>query len=122
VARDDIADAAAAALTEPGHENATYDLTGPEAITFARAAELLGDVTGRAIRFHDETLEEARASRAPSGEPDWVIEGWVTTYAAVAAGELDVVSDAVERLTGHPPWAAGDWLREHPESYVRLVA
>jgi uncharacterized protein YbjT (DUF2867 family) len=121
VARADIADAAAAVLTGEGHEGRTYDITGPEAICMARAAELLSAATGREIRYHDETMDEARASRAPSGEPDWVIEGWVTTYAAVAAGELDVVSGDVERLAGHPPYSVERWLREHPDSYAHLA-
>ena len=69
-----------------------------------------------------ETIEEARESRAPSGAPDWEIEGWVTTYAAIAVGELDVVSDSVARLAGHPPRSLADFLREHPESYSHLAA
>jgi NAD(P)H dehydrogenase (quinone) len=121
VARADVADVAAAVLTGDGHEGKTYDLTGAESISLARTAELLSEVTGREIRFHDETLEEARASRAPSGEPDWVIEGWVTTYAAIAAGELDGVTGAVERLAGHEPYSVERWLREHPDSYAHLV-
>ena len=79
-------------------------------------------MTGRQVTFVNETLEEARASRAPSGEPDWVIEGWVTTYAAIAAGELDVISDTVERLAGHRPRSLSDLLREHPESYAHLLS
>jgi uncharacterized protein YbjT (DUF2867 family) len=113
---------AAVVLSGDGHEDRTYQLTGPEAITMARAAELLTAASGRQVRFHDETLAEARESRAPSGEPDWVIEGWVTTYAAVAAGELDVVTDDVERLAGHPPYSVEQWLREHPDSYRHIVA
>jgi uncharacterized protein YbjT (DUF2867 family) len=121
VARADVADVAAAVLSGDGHEGRTYDLTGAESISLGRAAELLTEVTGREIRFHDETMEEARASRAPSGEPDWVIEGWVTTYAAIAAGELDGVTDTVERLAGHPPYTVEHWLREHPDSHRHLV-
>lgn len=121
VARDDVADVAVAVLAGDGHAGRAYDVTGPEAITMAQAAELLSEASGRAVRFHDETLEEARASRAPSGEPGWVIEGWVTTYTAVAAGELDVVTDTVQRLAGHRPWALREWLREHPDSYAHIA-
>jgi len=120
VARDDVADVAAVVLTEDGHDGATHDLTGPEAFTLAEAAEELSRATGGQVRFVNETLDEARASRAPSGAPDWVIEGWVTTYAAIAAGELDVTTDAVERLTGRRPRSLADFLREHPESCRHL--
>jgi NAD(P)H dehydrogenase (quinone) len=119
VARDDVADVAAEVLTGEGHENQAYDLTGPEAFTLAEAAAELSRVAGRQVRFQDETLEEARASRAASGAPDWMIEGWVTTYAAIATGELDVVSDDVERLTGHPPRSLAAFLRENPDAHAR---
>jgi NAD(P)H dehydrogenase (quinone) len=103
VARDDIADVAAVVLAEDGHEGQTYTLTGAERRTMAGWAEELARVTGRAVSFVDETVEEAYASRAHFGAPDWEVEGWVTTYLAIARGELDVVTDTVERLAGHPP-------------------
>lgn len=113
VSHDDIARVAVAVLLDPAaHAGATYDLTGPEALTFTEMAQVVGEVTGRAVTFHDETLEEAYASRAAYGAPDWQVDAWVSTYTAVAAGELDGVSDAVERLTGRSPTS----LREHLES------
>lgn len=111
VARDDSADVAVAVLEAPGdHDGRTYELTGPEALTMAEMAAKLSAATGREIRYVPETLEEARASRAPSGAPAWMIEGWVTTYAAIAAGELEKVTDAVEHLTGHPPQSLDELL------------
>ncbi|GAA5021658.1 SDR family oxidoreductase [Terrabacter aeriphilus] len=113
VSHDDIARVAVAVLLDPAaHAGATYDLTGPEALTFAEMAQVVGEVTGRPVTFHDETIEEAYASRAAYGAPDWQVDAWVSTYTAVAAGELDGVSDAVERLTGRRPTS----LREHLES------
>jgi uncharacterized protein YbjT (DUF2867 family) len=103
VAQDDIADAAAAVLRDPApHAGRTYDLTGPEALTFAEVAAALTAATGRPVRYVPETLAQAYASRASYGAPDWQVEAWVSTYTAVAAGELAGVSPDVERLTGHP--------------------
>lgn len=115
-------DLAAAVLTEEGrHDGQTYDVTGPEEITLYAAAEQLSLDMGRPISYHEETLEEARASRAPSGAPDWEIEDWVSSYAAIAAGDLDVVSDTVSRLTGHEPQILPEFLRQHPDSYRHLL-
>ena len=112
VLRDDIADVVAEILADPAaHDGRTYDLTGPEAVTLAEIADVLTRVTGRAVRFEDETVEEAWESRRASGAPDWMIEGWVTSYLAIANGELDVISDDVERIAGHPPLRLEDWLR-----------
>ena len=79
VARDDIAAVTSEVLAEPdGHAGATYDVTGPEALSPAEVAAQLSTAAGR---YERETLEQARTSRAPSGAPDWEIEGWVTSYA-----------------------------------------
>jgi NAD(P)H dehydrogenase (quinone) len=120
VARDDIADAAVAVLLSDEHDGCTYDVTGPEAITLHEAAEELSRVTGREVTYHPETLEEAYESRASYGAPDWEVEGWVTSYAAMAAGDMDVVSGAIGELTGHAPMAFPEFLRRHPESYRHL--
>ncbi|MEJ2856883.1 MULTISPECIES: SDR family oxidoreductase [unclassified Saccharothrix] len=103
VALDDIADAATAVLLDPhAHDAATYDLTGPEALTFAQIAETIEKVTGRPTTYHAETVEEAYRSRAVYQAPDWQVDAWVTTYTAIAAGELAGVTDHVERLIGRP--------------------
>jgi len=124
VARDDIADVAVAVLLENGggHDGRTYDMTGPEALTLAEVAEELSRVAGRPITYQNETLEEAYASRASYGAPDWEVAGWVTTYAAIANGDLDKVSDDVARVAGHPPVSLAEFLRRNPASYERLAS
>lgn len=104
VALDDIADVAVTVLLAPdAHAGATYDLTGPDELTLAEAAALLTAATGRVVTYEEETLEEAYASRASYGAPDWEVDGWVSTYLAIAAGDQSGLNDTVERLTGHPP-------------------
>jgi uncharacterized protein YbjT (DUF2867 family) len=121
VTRDDIAEAAAAVLTTTEHEGTTFDMTGPESIDLYETAERYGRFVGRDITYHAETVDEAYASRASYGAPDWEVEGWVTSYLAIANGEMDVVSDAVETLTGHLPQSLEDFLTAHPESYQGLL-
>jgi len=121
VARDDIAEVTVAVLTGDGHDGQTYDVTGIEPFTLTEAAAELSRVTRRQIAFENETIEEARESRRPSGAEDFEIEGWITTYTAIAAGDLEGVSDTVERLTDHEPRRLGDWLRDNPESWRHLV-
>jgi NAD(P)H dehydrogenase (quinone) len=110
VARDDVADVAVGVLTTEGHDGRAYDVTGPEAFTLAEAADELSRAWGRPIAYEAETLEEARASRAGSGAEDWEIEGWVTSYAAIANGDLERVSDAVQRIAGHAPISLAELL------------
>jgi NAD(P)H dehydrogenase (quinone) len=119
VTRDDIADAAVAVLLNErderdghdehdehdghdGHDGRTYDLSGPQSLSFTDVAAILSARSGREVRYHAETVEEAYASRAQYGAPEWMVDGWVSTYTAAAKGELDLVTDHVERLTGRP--------------------
>jgi NAD(P)H dehydrogenase (quinone) len=62
------------------------------------------------VRYRPESLAEAHASRARYHAEDWQREAWVSTYTAIANGELAVVSDAVERLLGRPATALADAL------------
>ena len=113
VARADIARSAVTVLRDPAlHIGKTYDLTGPEDLSLARAAELLTAGTGRTITFHNETLEEAYASRASYGAPRWQVDAWVSTYIAIAAGELAGPTSAVHELTGREPLGLAQFLAE----------
>ncbi|CAA9302735.1 MAG: hypothetical protein AVDCRST_MAG61-1153 [uncultured Friedmanniella sp.] len=104
VARADVARSATAVLLHPEeHRDATYELTGPEALSFAEVAAQLSSAQHRSVTYHDETLAEAYASRAPYGAPDWLVDAWVSTYTSIASGELARVSPDVERLTGRAP-------------------
>lgn len=113
VARADIARSAVTVLRDPAlHVGRTYDLTGPEDISLARAAELLTAGTGRTITFRNETVEEAYASRASYGAPPWQVDAWVSTYTAIAAGELAGPTSAVHELTGREPLGLAQFLAE----------
>jgi NAD(P)H dehydrogenase (quinone) len=104
VSRDDIAASAAAVLAEPGaHVGMSYALTGPEALSMATIAETLTVGLGREVRYHDETVEEAYESRKRWPAPDWQYDAWVSTYTAIAAGEVAEVTHHVLTLTGRPP-------------------
>jgi NAD(P)H dehydrogenase (quinone) len=121
VAQDDIAAVAAAVLLSDGYDGDTLDLTGPERLTMADVASLLTEVTGKPIRYEEETVEEAYASRASYGAPAFEIDGWVSTYTAIASGELDLLSPAVRLVTGREPLSLRVLLEAHPELVKHLA-
>jgi len=115
VGYDDVGEVAAKMLIDPAaHAGATYDLTGPKAVTLTELAQLLTDITGQTYSFYNETMDEARASRAPYGAPDWQVEAWISTYTAIRDGELEHVSGDIDNILGRPAtplaaiFAAGD--------------
>ena len=93
VSREDCAAAAAAVLITDGHENKTYDITGPEALSQDKVAALLSEVSGRPVEtvvIDDEAfVQDLTAAGVP--EP------------AAREGYLDEASEVVEDLTGRPP-------------------
>jgi uncharacterized protein YbjT (DUF2867 family) len=98
-------------LADPSaHAGAAYDLTGPEALTFTEIAATISAATGRDVTYLDETIEEARESRASYGAPDWQMAAWISTYTAIRDGEAAVVSGDVERLTGTRPTSLAELL------------
>ena len=111
VAQDDIADVATAVLRDPpAHAAKTYDLTGPEALSMSDVADQLSWATERVVGYIPETLDDAYRSRAHYGAPAWQVDAWVSTYTAIAAGELAEPTDTVQRIAGHPPASLADLL------------
>jgi NAD(P)H dehydrogenase (quinone) len=122
VSRDDLADVGAAVLLDDSgrFDGQALEVTGPEALTMDDAARVLTEVTGIPTEYRQQTVEEAWATRRPSGHPDWEIEGWVTSYLAIAGGELSAVTDVVPTVAGHPARTVAAHLRAHPEDWAHL--
>jgi uncharacterized protein YbjT (DUF2867 family) len=122
VSRDDLADVGAAVLLDDSgrFDGQALEVTGPEALSMAAAARVLTEVTGVPTEYRLQTVEEAWATRRPSGHPDWEIEGWVTSYLAIAGGELETVTDVVPTVTGHPALTVAEHLRRHPADWAHL--
>ena len=51
VSRDDCVASAVGALTQPGHENKAYDITGPELLSFPKAVEMASELAGKPIQY-----------------------------------------------------------------------
>jgi uncharacterized protein YbjT (DUF2867 family) len=125
VAHDDVADVATAVLLDErahAHDGQAYDVTGPVAYTLAEAAQDLSAVSGRTITYQPETLDEAYASRAGYAAEPWEVEGWVSSYAAIATGELATTSPTVRRLSGRPAQSFAEWLTVNPDAWAHLRA
>jgi len=116
VTRDDVAGVVARLLADGGHEGRTYDITGPEAVTLAEVAERMSRASGKTVVFRDQSIEQAYASRARYDAPDWQLDAWVSTYTAIAAGDVAEVTDTVPRFTGHPATGLEEFLATHPQA------
>lgn len=106
----DIADVAAAALTQDGHHGETYVLSGPRAISFGEAAHLIGEATGRTVRHVDISPEDFTRAQIADGVPAGVAAQLTALYVAIRDGEAATVEDGVPRALGRRPRAFEDYV------------
>jgi uncharacterized protein YbjT (DUF2867 family) len=113
----DIAAVAAAALTELGHENQCYDLTGPAALTHGEMAAHLSEALGHPIAFIDVPPAALRGYLAQAGFPEWQTEGLLEDYAHYHRGEAAVVAAGVQQATGQLPRDFGAFARDYAPAF-----
>jgi|SRR6185437_2749333 len=103
VSRDDCAAAAAAVLTSAGHENQTYDITGPEAVSAEDLAALAGELGGKTIEVVHVDDDAYVAGLTGAGLPEVAARLFASFGASTRGGFLEGVSSAVSDLTGEAP-------------------
>jgi uncharacterized protein YbjT (DUF2867 family) len=101
-ARDVAAVAAQIAAAPAPHTGKTYWPTGPEAITFAKAAAALSKLLGRPVTFHPLTVEEQTQALVEIGLPRSLAAMNAQAVALFAEGDADYVTDDVRSITGRP--------------------
>lgn len=113
----DIAAAAKAALTEDGHENRTYHLTGPAAITHAQIAAELSTALNRKITFTNVTPPEMRAALSQVGFPEWQADGLIEDYAHYAKNEAAAVENGVLEASGKAARSFADFAKDYAPAF-----
>ncbi len=109
----DIGAVGAVVLTEPGHENKAYDLTGPEALDYWQAAQILSETLGRKITYRNPNPLHFLYKTVQRGTALMFALVMTGLYTATRFGQADVVTKEVERLTGRKPIP----FRQYTEDY-----
>ena len=115
VSRDDCVGIAVGVLTQDGHANRAYDVTGPELWTLPDAMALVAEMAGKPIvvepvddegtfaYFDALGVPRTASDVMPDGPIPWASEGMVTFGQSIREGFMDIESDDVERITGRRP-------------------
>jgi uncharacterized protein YbjT (DUF2867 family) len=119
--RDVAAVAAAIFIDNAHHQCKTYVITGPEALTFAEAAEQLSTVLGRPIQYKDITREDARKALLHRGVPGWYIEDLLGFYDFYSTGAGAAVSDVVARTTRHPGRRFHQFAQDYQSAFTGVL-
>jgi uncharacterized protein YbjT (DUF2867 family) len=109
---EDIADVAAAALTDDRHKNHLYEVTGPRLLTFADAVAEISKATGREIRYVPISADEYASALAASGMPPEQVTEFVELFTMILDGRSQYVADGVERALGRAPRDFADFARD----------
>lgn len=113
VVRDDVVAVALAILKNPQNfANQVLDMTGPECLSMAEIADIVGRAWKKNITYIEETVEEAYESRKAWPAEPWEYDSWVSTYTAIAKGELQAVSNDIENILGRPATSLREFLRD----------
>lgn len=109
--RRDYAEAAANVLTGEGHDNQTYELSGP-LLTQEELAAILAEVIGKDIpvqQVDDATYEQVMKE---AGVPDEALPFVVGIQTAIREGSLGIASNDFEKVLGHPNTPLQEGFRE----------
>ena len=112
-ARDDIAAAIAGRLASESTETAIIELTGPKAYSNAEVAELVSDVTGRSLEVVAVSDEALNGALQRAGVPEAFARLWVSVDVNVRAGNSELVTDTIEKLSRRKPTSLTQFLETH---------
>jgi uncharacterized protein YbjT (DUF2867 family) len=107
----DIAECAVAALTQPGHTNQLYELTGPRALTFADAVTEIARSTGRHIEFVAVPADAYRQAMEQQQLPRELIDLVMYLFTTVLDGRNTPIADGVQRALGRPARDFSDYVQ-----------
>jgi uncharacterized protein YbjT (DUF2867 family) len=112
----DVADVAAVVLAG-GFEGQTLEMSGPGAVGFSEAADILTSASGTGVRFEDETDADHVARLRAAGTPEGYIRWRMAMLGGIRSGADAYLSDGVRRVLGRNPAGLRDWaIREVPSS------
>src|SRR5215469_1940827 len=114
VAASDVASAAARILTgdDGGHEDQTYVLTGPEALSYADVAGRVSAVFARQVDYQDMPEQAAKDQMLASGLTSWQTDGTIELFDWFRRGGFDSATSCVRELIGTDARPLQDWLGE----------
>lgn len=116
----DVARVAATVLTQDGHAQATYFLTGPETLDMKEASLRLSKALGHPVRYLDLPSPLFWALLRLTGNSRWMAKGLVVQFDDVVAGHHDIdPTFEIARLTGKPPRDFTTFVEDHRTQFVR---
>lgn len=113
----DAGEAIAHVAATAGHERQSYDITGPEVLSFGEAARRFSEILGRPVEYVDLDPAEYRRQLSQLLASSWHLDAVCDIFAEIAAGYATPVTDTFERLTGRAPRDLRQFIRDHRAAF-----
>ena len=115
----DVAATIVASLTDPYQKNAVLEITGPAALTYAQAADQLGQAIGKPVKYVAVEPETARKAMTAGGMDGWLVEAFLELFSVYRAGHgVSVLSDTIKRVTGYSANTLADFARRNQAQFT----
>lgn len=114
----DIPASAAAALTSSRFDGQAFNLTGPEALSYGEASDILSEASGRAIACKPATDGEFIATLVEAGVPKAYAEFLASIFHPVREGWTAAISNAVQTLTGQAPRSVEAYAKDYAGAFA----
>src|SRR5215467_4042014 len=116
----DIAATAVKALTDDEngrHIGKAYTITGPEALSYSRVADILSNVKGKKISYVNVSEEDTRAGMKAMGWDDWLIDTTLQLFDLYRKGYTSRVSSEVEEILGRKPISFTQFAKDYAQAF-----
>jgi len=118
----DIAVVAAKALAGGDHSGKTYELNGPEALTYAELAEKIAEHAGRAVQYVDIPVEAQRKAMLDQAMPAWQVDALLDLQEYYTSGKGGNVDQLLPKLLGRAPITMDRFLAEFAGEFHNQAA
>ncbi len=108
----DIGAVCAEVLTGKGHAGQSYEITGPEVLTFNQAAERFSEVLGRKIEYVPMPMAQFRERMTGILKP-WHLNAVCELFQEIADIGLDHTTDTFKKLIGCEPRSVKQFIEDH---------
>ncbi len=115
----DVAAVAAVCLSQVGHENKSYVLTGSEAISFDEVAEKFAKALNRPVAYVNVIPQELKAARLANGEPEWYLDAELELFACWANGAGSVVTNTIAQLIHRPATTYDEFAQYYAQTHAQ---
>ena len=108
----DIGAVCAEVLTGHGHAGQSYEITGPEVLTFHGVADRISAVLGKTVEYVPMPMEQFRARMTGILEP-WHLNAVCELFREIAETGLDHTTDTFRKLIGRDPISVRQFIQDH---------